>query len=89
MTKQQVAERIATMRRTSLMWAVTREGFVAQIMTMISIVYDTDIRSWGRKLVRMPVELAEPLDEVFAHKVCDSAMLLIAKLDSVPSTPVA
>ncbi len=85
MTGREVIDRINTMRRTPLMWAVTREGFFMQIAMMISIVYGLDVRKWERSLIKMPIELADSLDESFAIKICDSALDLIEKSSRLPS----
>lgn len=78
MTKEEVRQRIVLMRRTWGMWAVTREGYIMQIAMMLYIVYGIDPRPWERALVRnnRPDDLAEPIDQAFAEKACDSALKL-------------
>lgn len=80
MTGQEVVETIRAMRKRWGMYAITREGFLMQITTMLRIVYGFDgltIQKLEIKLAKMPLDLTERIDVDFAERACDEALRLI------------
>lgn len=72
-------QRLADMRKTTRMWAVTREGFAQQVLIMLELLGFDGREMFSTRWVRSEGDAEQRLTIAWAEGVIDDAMRLVTK----------